>query len=329
MKLCSLQIENVRGVPNGTYSFAAQGTQAPLDVVLVTGGPSSGKTSMLEAIAAAKESAGSYGGRAFEKNLLRSGGSNGRIEARWAVSEHERRQANITAAQPISVLRIEERPRFDVDPGLRRLFSTYTLSSREGKFEYFPDNRRLSTMARPPSSSSSDASFGRLRLTRDPDKYGWLRGELFALALAGAARLAQTLETQGVALRTDMPDVLAPYRDAIASLLPDLRLASVEPQDKGALVWFSRRGGARVELDDLSASEQQGVLFGSAFVRLGLHRSVLLIDTPELFVHPRRQAAFFAGLTQLGEDNQIIAATSSPELLAAVRPEQVIDLDRS
>src|SRR5262249_26770548 len=136
------------------------------------------------------------------------------------------------------------------------------------------------------------------------------------------------LDIQGIALRTHQPDALAPYKEAIAGLFPNLRLASVEPEDRSARVWFHKRDGAIVELNELSASEHQGVLFATAFRRFGLNHSVVLIDSPELHIHPSRQNEFFAALVALGRDSQIIAATMSRELLSTVRPEQMINLSR-
>jgi predicted ATP-dependent endonuclease of OLD family len=93
-------------------------------------------------------------------------------------------------------------------------------------------------------------------------------------------------------------------------------------------VRFRCRDGEIVDLDELSASERQAVLFGVTFLRSGVHRSLVLIDSPELHQHPSRHADFFASLCTLGRDNQIIAATTSPELLGSVRADQVIDLSR-
>ncbi|MFO0761125.1 MAG: AAA family ATPase [Byssovorax sp.] len=327
-----LDISAVSGVPNGRYVLTDHRSPRPFNQVLITGAPASGKTSMLCIIAAVKDAVGPYPGAVMDRRrLIAKGDHQGRVTAIWWISERERDFTGLEEPlQPCNLTIGSDSIQVDTDDRLRRLFAYYAQDAGHGKFEYFPHGRRLTSPGwKGPSLAVSGAATGRLRLAGDPDKYIGLREVLRNLVLAGAARIAQVLDTQGIALRTDVPDPLASYRDAMALLLPDLRLATVEPQDKGALVWFLRRDGARVELDDLSASEQQAVLFASAFVRLGLCRSVILIDTPELFIHPRRQAAFFAGLAQLGEDNQIIAATSSPELLAAVRPEQVIDLDQA
>jgi predicted ATPase len=165
-----------------------------------------------------------------------------------------------------------------------------------------------------------------LRLADDPEKYAGLRAHLSGLAVANAARLAQLVDAQGIAMRSQVPDALAAYKNAIAQLLPGLRLVAVEPDERSARVQFQKREGAIVELSELSESERQAVLLGATFCRLGLNHSVVLIDTPELHQHPQRHAEVFAAVCALGRDNQIIAATTSAELLSAARPDQVIDL---
>ncbi len=63
----------------------------------------------------------------------------------------------------------------------------------------------------------------------------------------------------------------------------------------------------------------------------GAHRGAArgIFRERALHLHPRRVAPFFGRLLELGRDNQIIAATTSAELLATVRPEQVIDLGQA
>ena len=89
MKLLRLSLENYRGAPNGAYAFTRPESGAPLDVVYVTGAPSSGKTTFLEAIAALKESVGAYGSPPDPARLLRRGVTSGRIEGTWLLSPAE------------------------------------------------------------------------------------------------------------------------------------------------------------------------------------------------------------------------------------------------
>jgi predicted ATPase len=97
----------------------------------------------------------------------------------------------------------------------------------------------------------------------------------------------------------------------------------------GAIPRFARRDGSELGIPDLSASEEQAALFAFAFTWLRLSRSVVLVDTPELHIHPKVHADFFGRLSRLGPDNQLLAATSSEALLRSVPVSQVIDLSSS
>ena len=327
MKLARLTTESIRGLPDRAHVFTDR-TGAPLDTVLITGGPGSGKTTLLEAIGAVKEAIGSYGGPQSPARLRCAGASRARIDVVWALSPAERASADFESSELTATWSIGDGDsRIECDPRARRLFTAYSHAPEQGKFEYLPASRRLDgPRSRPASPAPTIAAEARLRLTDDPEKYTSLRGHLRGLAVANAARLAQLVDTQGIAMRAQVPDALAPHKQAIAALLPALRLVAVEPDERSSRVLFQKRAGAVVELAELSDSERQAVLLATTFCRLGLNHSVVLIDSPELHQHPQHHADVFAAICTLGRDNQIIAATTSPALLTSVRPEHVIDL---
>jgi predicted ATPase len=95
----------------------------------------------------------------------------------------------------------------------------------------------------------------------------------------------------------------------------------------GPEVRFLRRDGAELELADLSEQEQDAVLFAVMFDLLGLARAIILVDRPELFVAPEDQLRFLCALGSLGEDAQILAATTSEPILAAAEPSAVVRLE--
>ena len=329
MKLVRFDVTGARGVADGAYSFADGRTGAPLDVVIVTGAPSSGKTSLLQAIAAAKEATGGYGAPVDGTRLLRRGAARGRVEATWLLSEAERAQAGLAEARHTVAWDLASGTvRADADPRLRRLFAAFSRAPEHGKLEYFPASRRL--VARRPLAGSrpSEAAEARLRATSDPDKYADLIPALGEVAREDAAHLARLVAERGIALRSLAPSSLAPYKTAVATMLPELRLSEVEPGERSPAVRFVGRDRCAVDLTELSASEEQGVLFALAFRHLGLNGSLVLIDEPELHVHAEGRVRFLQAIVALGRDNQIIAATGSAEIVAAATPLQIIDLSR-
>lgn len=325
MKLVRLTLESFRGAPDGAYAFTSPSDGAPLDTVYVTGAASSGKTAFLEAIAALKESVGAYGLPPNPARLLRRGAKAGRIEGTWQLSPAERERAETRQATCTAALELGEGvvPAL-ADPGLRQLFAAYSHDPAQGKLEYFPANRRLSgrETARPAPVAREAA----LRLGSSPDKYASIPRALIELALADGVEAVEAATARGVLLKGDLRDSLAPYRRDLAELAPGIRLLGVRHGGDGPELVFERADGARLALDELSDSERQAVLFCVTFRRIGLSRSIVLIDQPELYLHADAQLRFARALGLLGTDNQMFLATGSLEITRTAAPHQIIKL---
>jgi hypothetical protein len=329
MKLLQLTTQGFRGVPDRQFSFACPDTGAPLDLVLVTGGPASGKTGLLDAIIAAKEDVGAYGTRPSETACVRSGAGTAMLEAVWWLAPHERAPAGVNEAT-VTTLSIfgEGAPAGDRPASLGAFFRDYSRDPQQGKVELFHAERALPAQrgAQHATHELLATDEARLRLAADNEKHRALRPHLVNALLGEALALAGALRENGVALRAGVEGPDAQFREMLRPFLYDRVLDGIEPEGDGYRIRFRGRDGTVVDLDELSAGEKQGVLFALTFHRLGLNHSIVLIDEPELHQHPRQQAGFLAQVERLGQDNQIIAATASPVLLGAVAPAQVIQL---
>jgi hypothetical protein len=298
----------------------------PLPVTLVTGAPAAGKTTLLEVVAAAKEAVGAYGAPPDPRRFVRAGSREASVTATWVLSNEERDRAGLSSAELTTTWALGAEARHaDVELAVRRMFAEHSRSIEHPKLEYFPASRTLEARPRSAFGWSSAAGEIRTRATRAPDKYACVIDGLREAAAEQAARAARALEEEGIALRRKIPDALAPYKDAVAAVLPDVRLHSV---DLAEGLRFLRRTREVVGLDDLSDSERQRVLFALAFRYLGLAGSLVLIDEPELHLHAMSHADMLHALVGLGQDNQLIVATGSAALLRAAGPGQVIDLSR-
>jgi hypothetical protein len=327
MKLLRLALQNFRGVPDGEYSFADPHTGAPLSTVLVTGGPASGKTSFLEAIAVLKETVGGYGAPPDARRLVRYGRAAGRIEGTWLLTPEEQRRGGLGESTWPTEMGLGDRAgHVERDDKLARLLSQYFREATHGKVEYVPSRRRVATPGRAAAPPISEQAEGRQRPARDPGKYAPLLAWLTESARGNLAELGQIVEQRGVVRRAALPDSLAPVKRAIADLAPHLRLLGLDSGDSAAGLAFARATGERLSFEELSDSEHQAVLFAALFARVGLGHSIVLLDTPELFIHPTAQARFFQSILALGEDNQVFAATSSSALLDQAVPRQIIRL---
>jgi hypothetical protein len=326
MKLLKLTLENFRGAPDGAHSFAHPATGKPHDLTLITGGAASGKTSILEAIAAVKELVGGYGPPPDPARLRRSGTASGKIAATWLLTEAEAETAEVKGPAHTTEVSLADGPAPLFDPGVRSLFAAYAPEPSKGKVEFFPANRRISLLPAPPRRPASDFADARLRLSQDPGKYAGIRSVLLDLAIRDAMQAASRLATFGLVTRWEQPDAFAPIKSSLSALAPWLRLVGVRQDERSATVRFLRDNGAELELADLSEAEQQAVLFAVTFDRIGLSRSIVLIDQPELFLPPEKHAPWLQTIAGLGEGNQIIAATTSSNILEMVSAQQILRL---
>jgi predicted ATPase len=82
------------------------------------------------------------------------------------------------------------------------------------------------------------------------------------------------------------------------------------------------RDGRVFDLAEMSSGEQAFFAVIYDFVRLGINRSVVLVDELELHLHPPEQQAFLAGLQKIGPDCQFIITTHSSFVEGSIPKEQ-------
>jgi energy-coupling factor transporter ATP-binding protein EcfA2 len=324
MKIAHIKTENLRGVRDGAYSFTHANTGQPFDIVFITGPMASGKTTLLEAIAMAKERAGSYGTPVDARAFLKRGASNGSVRLSLLLDEGERQRAELR--EPVQVIDVPlgGAPPLNVHPQLRALLAEYSHTTDIGKWEYFPANRRLEPAwawgEEPPPDEAAEA---RLRLSRASDKYRGVAAWLRERVLDDATQLDKTLANRGLVSVAERPTSLAPFAFGLAKLCPQLRFSGLGPDARTP--WFERVDGHGVPIDALSDGERDAVLVVATHARIGLTGSVVLIDRPELHVAASAQSAWLRATAQLG-DNQIIAATTSETLLRETTGAEVVRL---
>ncbi|HHH27298.1 MAG TPA: hypothetical protein ENK57_02970 [Polyangiaceae bacterium] len=321
MKLLRLHLEHCRDLPDGDYTFAKP-DGSPHERVVITGPSASGKTTILQAIAMVKECVAGYGPQHDPRAFLRAGEGTGIARLTLLLDEAERQRAD--TREPVVTLEVRlsgglgEPP----PPGVRKLLSRYRHDPDVSLVDYLPDDRELPVVPFE-LATPTERDEARLRLSARPRKYegvaAWLREAL----LLEASRAAAELREQGIALAppTGGPPLDA-FRDDLATLCPWLRLTGLDHD--GRHLVFERRNGSRPTLATLSAAERDAVLLAANRPRLGLRRSIVLFDRPDLHAHPGDQGRWLDVLVQ--GDNQLIIASSSPAILEAVSPDQVITL---
>lgn len=99
-------------------------------------------------------------------------------------------------------------------------------------------------------------------------------------------------------------------------------------QDGKNMPIFENSSGDKFDINELSSGEKQLFLRTLAIKMLNPQNSIILIDEPELSLHPKWQQRIVDVYKKIGKNNQIIIATHSPHILGSVRKENIILLDK-
>ncbi len=100
-------------------------------------------------------------------------------------------------------------------------------------------------------------------------------------------------------------------------------------QDGRNIPIFKNSAGEKFDINELSSGEKQLFLRTLAIKMLNPKNSIILIDEPEISLHPKWQQQIVDVYKKIGKNNQIIIATHSPHILGSVKKENIILLDRS
>jgi predicted ATPase len=132
--------------------------------------------------------------------------------------------------------------------------------------------------------------------------------------------------------RTEETDYLGQLERRFSELFPGTRFLGVEPKpgytssSASDSYFLLEREGRVYDLAEMSSGEQAIFPLLYEFVRLGIARSVVLIDELELHLHPPQQQALLSALHRIGPDCQFIVTTHSPYLEQVTPDEEEIRL---
>lgn len=309
MKIARLEVEAFQGAPDGAYDFAVDGGVAPLSVV--QGGPRTGKTSLLAAIAAAKEIAGPTGVPPSAARVLRQGAARGRVEATWLLSVQEAELAR-TSDTLVSTRWTFSRDGSSVDApaGLRKLFARFSLADEVSKLELIPEELSTEATRAVPELPALKSQ----RAVARADKYAWAPAVLAQAMLGEAIAVRGKLREQGMVVEGEVADSTERFRRAMLAVAGHLRLGPLTDFGDGTEPTFStaaRPEGLRWVA--LAASERRALSLAIAAVHLGLSRSLVLWDSPDRAFGPRAYPDALHALKDLLPDAQIVLALDAAE----------------
>ena len=99
-------------------------------------------------------------------------------------------------------------------------------------------------------------------------------------------------------------------------------------KDEDTVPIFRNIEGKEFDIRGLSSGEKQLFLRALSLKFLNVNNSIILIDEPEISLHPRWQRKIINVYENIGENNQLIIATHSPHIIGNVTKEQIRVLKR-
>lgn len=99
-------------------------------------------------------------------------------------------------------------------------------------------------------------------------------------------------------------------------------------KDEDTIPIFRNIEGKEFDISGLSSGEKQLFLRALSLKFLNVNNSIILIDEPEISLHPRWQRKIINVYENIGENNQLIIATHSPHIIGNVKKEQLRVLKR-
>ena len=150
----------------------------------------------------------------------------------------------------------------------------------------------------------------------------------------------------------DIPSYIATRRNYLATIEEDLTMKEITnkvvneindifnileldvklkgfSKDEKTMPIFENSAGEEFDINDLSSGEKQLFLRTLSIKMLEPNNSIILIDEPELSLHPKWQQRIIEVYKKIGENNQIIVATHSPHILGSVSNENIFILYRN
>ena len=121
-------------------------------------------------------------------------------------------------------------------------------------------------------------------------------------------------------------DPLKPYNDLLGRLFPGYTFQEVAAQDFVLKVKIP--AGDIIPFQDMSSGEKEVFFILAFFIRNNVSRSPIIIDEPELHLHPELARKFIRQMRKIQPENQIWIATHSADLIDEAGRERTIYVRR-
>ena len=323
MKIKNIHIEEYNGLENLNINFESEGKV--LDLIVLAGINGSGKTRVLESIR-------------YWFEMFRSKAVN--VELFYEENEREVLKSLMNSE---GLTEIEKEMQKEIE---------YTDCLRNIKF-YNYDYRHNKTENRNYNSKIISKSFEKLKIfpkliyvpteinfeeikkaqTNLKKEYRFINivdsYEIKDIPSYIATRISKVAnEEENLTMGQVRKKVFAEINGIFEILELDVKLSEIS-KDENSMPIFTDSSGKKFGINELSSGEKQLFLRTLAIKMLEPENSIIMIDEPELSLHPKWQQKIVDVYRKIGKNNQIILATHSPHILGSVEKENIILLEKN
>ena len=315
MKIEKVHIKNIKGIKDLELSFKKD--NEILDVIVLAGVNGSGKTTILEAIKDFFDN----------KNINFGDIEKSNVNLKIFFEDFEKKQ--IEEAEKSSIDNYEHK--------LQDFFSALKSYeyNRKNKGEYY-DYLIAKKFDTPP------------KIIYVPAENKFEEIQTYSTTLSKEYEFINIINSNVI---RDIPSYIATRRNYLATIEEDLTMKEITnkvvkeinrifsvlkldvklkgfSKDEKTMPIFENSAGEEFDINDLSSGEKQLFLRTLSIKMLEPKNSIILIDEPELSLHPKWQQRIIEVYKKIGENNQIIIATHSPHILGSVSSENIFILYR-
>jgi predicted ATPase len=317
MRLCAIRAANV----NPVKLFYVDGLS---DVVVLAGPNGVGKTRLVEAIVASFRNPNSYRGVSPQPSMQLI------LEATNPVERNEWGKESLDTAIQVDAQKLGQ-----------TLQKTRRRSNWQSSVLNFESDRTIlqvqpytfSWDSRDPSEESVgwDVSFSRLRDRFQDTMHSIFRTvrsrrESIALRFEDLVRNREQVQHERVGdvldrINHDFPDPVDVFRRAFSQLLAPKVL--LEPDPKTQQLHYSFEGQS-FPITSLSSGEREVINIVFDFLLRSPSDCIVAFDEPELHLHPELSYKLIQTLKSIGQRNQFILCTHSPDIITASLDNSVV-----
>lgn len=308
MKIKSVEIKEDRVLKNIGISFENNGNI--LNTIVIAGANGSGKTTLLESIIKnIEECLGKYIQRPDEN----------RVNFYFEDNENriiERERVNLKEKWPITY-------------SSNNLFFNYLKLQETRKSHQLISSIYPKVIYVPSEIKFEKSEVNTTSLKVDYKLINIVNNELIkSIPSYIASRITYVANTEEDLTMKQVREKVSEEINRIFDILDiDVKLKGVS-KDETSTPIFTNSSGDEFDINGLSSGEKQLFLRTLAIKMLEPENSIILIDEPELSLHPKWQSKIIKVYERIGKNNQIIIATHSPHILGSVPKENIIILSK-